>query len=104
MDNDLLRDVIEKEKEIQRSLEQATLTAEQGLEARKKEIQEECAEKEKIIQNAFEQARERARYSAQDKASDIVKQAEQQAEWFGRVTDETLARIVANHISKILPE
>jgi vacuolar-type H+-ATPase subunit H len=103
MENDVLREVIEVEKEIQLSLEQARQAAHLWLEARKKELEEEFAGKEKELQDSFEQSRERARRDAANKAADVLHQEEHQAEQWGRLSDDVLAGIVATHITKILP-
>lgn len=103
MENDLLRDVIEVEKEIQRSLEQAKDASHQWLEAQKREIAEETGRQEKQITESFNQAQELARKNAENKASDVVTKAEQLADRIAHIENDTLSKIVANHIHKILP-
>lgn len=103
MNNDILREIIAVEKDVQQSLDQAREKMRIWLEARKKELDEDLAREEKEIMASFQQSREGITRDAVDKAADLVKQAEQQAAHLVRLNDDRLAGIVANHIHKILP-
>lgn len=103
MNNDILREIIDVEKEVQQSLDQARERTRLWLEARKQELDEDLAREEKEMTAAFQQSRERITREAADKAADLVKRAELQAAQIMRLNDGTLAAIAANHIHKILP-
>ena len=103
MDNNLLREIIGVEKEIQQSLEQAKETTHAWLETRRKEMDERRAREEKELIASFEQAREKLAREAASQADDLIRQAEQQADRIARLENDMLARIVANHIQNILP-
>ena len=103
MDNNILREIIGVEKEIQQSIEQAKEMARVWLETRKKEMDERLAKEEKEIVDSFRQSREKLEREAVIGAEDLVKRAEQQADQIIQLNNETLARIVAKHIHMILP-
>ena len=103
MNNDILREIINVEKEVQLSLDQARERVGFWFEARKKELDENLAREEKEIIASFQQSREGVTREATTKAADLVKRAEQQAAQITRLSNDTLADIVANHIHKILP-
>ena len=103
MENNILREIIGVEKEIQQSIEQAKEMARVWLETRKKEMDERLANEEKEIVDSFRLSRELLEREAVSGAEDLVKQAELQAEHINQLEDEALARIVAEHIHMILP-
>jgi vacuolar-type H+-ATPase subunit H len=103
MDNNILREIIDVEKEIQQSIEQAKEMARVWLETRKKEMDERLANEEKEIVGSFHQSREKLEREAVIGAEDLVKRAEQEADQIIQLNNETLARIVAKHIHMILP-
>jgi len=103
MNNDILREIINVEKDVQQSLDQARERMRIWLEARKHELDEDLAREEKEITASFQQSREGITREAVDKAADLVQQAEQQAAHLGRLNDDRLAGIVASHFRKILP-
>jgi vacuolar-type H+-ATPase subunit H len=103
MDNNILREIIGVEKEIQQSVEQAKEMARVWLETRKKEMDERLAKEEKEIVDSFHRSREKLEREAVIGAEDLVKRAEQQADQIIQLNNETLARIVAKHIHMILP-
>ncbi len=103
MANDILREIIGVEKEIQHALEQAKEMTRSWLETRRQEIDERRATEGKELLASFQQAREKLAREAASRADDVVKRAEQQAARLVRLENDTLARIVADHIYKILP-
>lgn len=103
MENNILRDIIGVEKEIQQSIEQAKEMARVWLDTRKREMDERLANEEKEIVDSFRQSRELLEREAASGAEDLVKLAELQAEHINQLKDEALARIVADHIHMILP-
>lgn len=103
MENNILREIIDVEKEIQQSIEQAKEMARAWLETRKKEMDERLAKEEKEIVASFRQSREKLAREAVSGADDLVKRAELQADRIVQLENDTLARIVADHIHMILP-
>jgi vacuolar-type H+-ATPase subunit H len=103
MENNTLREIIGVEKEIQQSIEQAKEVARAWLETRKKEMDEHLAKEEKELVASFQQARETLEREAASRADALVMRAEQQADRIVRLENDTLARIVADHIHTILP-
>ena len=103
MDNNILREIIDVEKEIQQSLDQARETARDWLEVRKKEMLEDLEKEEQNIAGMFRQSREKLAQEAENKAQDFIKHAERQVENIQRLDEGTLNKIVSNHIEKVLP-
>jgi vacuolar-type H+-ATPase subunit H len=103
MENNTLREIIDVEKEIQQSIEQAKEMARAWLETRKQEMDERLAKEEKEIVASFRQSRDRLVREAVSGADDLVKRAELQADRIVQLENDTLARIVAGHIHTILP-
>ena len=103
MENNILREIIGVEKEIQQSIEQAKEMSRVWLETRKKEMDERLAKEEKEILASFHQSREKLEREAVSGAEDLVKRAELQADRILQLKNDTLARIVADHIHMILP-
>jgi vacuolar-type H+-ATPase subunit H len=103
MENDILREIIDVEKEIQQSLDRAKIRTSEWLDARKKEIEDDLAGQEKEIAGSFQLAREHAVQDAVKKASEFVEQAKRQTEQIAHLENDTLVKIVMNHIHEILP-
>jgi len=103
MENNTLREIIGVEKEIQQTIEQAKEMACAWLETRKREMDECLAKEEKEIVASFRQSREELAREATSRADDLVKQAERQADRIVQLKNDTLERIVADHIHTILP-
>jgi vacuolar-type H+-ATPase subunit H len=103
MENHTLRDIIEVEKEIQQSLEHTKETLRDWLDARRKAAEEELARSEQELLASFQQSRELAMRDAGSRASVLATEAENRAARLTQLQHDLLARIVANHIKKILP-
>ncbi len=103
MENNILREIIGVEKEIQQSLDQAKIAAREWLDARKKEIEKDLAGQEKDIALSFQQARDDAARDAEKKAAELVEQAKKRMDRISHIENDILARIVTSQISKILP-
>jgi vacuolar-type H+-ATPase subunit H len=103
MENNILREIIGVEKEIQQSIEQAKEMSRAWLENRKKEIDERLTKEEEEMVASFQRLRQKAAREAASRADDVIKQAELQADRIIHFKNETLARIVADHIHTILP-
>jgi len=103
MENNILREIIDVEREIQLSVDKAKVSVGEWLDARKKEIEQEAAKEEKDILASFQQAREKTILDAANRASELVSEAEKQADRIKHLKSQTLSGIVVNHIHKILP-
>jgi vacuolar-type H+-ATPase subunit H len=103
MENNILREIIGVEKEIQQSIEQAKEMSRAWLENRKKEMDERLTKEEEEVVASFQQSRQKAAREAASRADDLVRQAELQADRIVHVKDEMLSRIVADRIHTILP-
>ncbi len=103
MENNILREIIDVEKEIQLSIDKAKVSAGEWLDAKKKEIEQETAQEEKNILTSFEKARENSIRDAANRASELIAEAEKQADRIKHLNSQTVSGIVVNHIHKILP-
>ncbi len=103
MENNILREIIDVEKEIQLSVDKAKESIAEWLGAEKKRIEQETAKEEKTIVASFQQARENTIQDAAKRASEIVLEAEKQSDSIKHLNSRTLSGIAVNHIHKILP-
>ena len=103
MDNDILSEVIEAEKEIQRCLEAERARTSEWLGKVKKESEEEIARSEQEIRESLRASFESAQAEAHSKAASIVKEAETKAERVEKVENERLVSIISNRLNEILP-
>jgi vacuolar-type H+-ATPase subunit H len=104
MQKDILSEVIEVEKEIQKCLEIEKAKSHDWLEKVKKESEEELAREEKNIKESLSKSIEVAKKEAELKAAGIVKQTEAGAERLTKLNDQTLVDIVGKQITRILPD
>jgi hypothetical protein len=103
MENNILRDIIDVEKEIQQSLEREKVKAREWLDARKKEIESDSALQEQNIRQSYQQARDKAEQEASQIASELFELSRRQTDRLAHLENDILSKIVTNHISKILP-
>ncbi len=103
MQKDILSEVIEVEKEIQKCLEVEKEKSRDWLEKVKKESEAELAREEKNIKESLNKSIEVAKKEAELKAAEIVKQTEARAERLAKLNDQTLVDIVGEQITRILP-
>jgi vacuolar-type H+-ATPase subunit H len=103
MQKDILSEVIEVEKEIQKCLEVEKEKSRDWLEKVKKESELELAREEKNIKESLNKSIEVAKKEAELKAAEIVKQTEARAERLAKLNDQTLVDIVGEQITRILP-
>ncbi len=103
MEKDILSEVIEVEKEIQKCLELERAKAQEWLEKVKKESTDDLARSERGINEAFELAMADAEKTAAAKAAEIVKEAAAQVEQLQALDEGTLADTVAKQMRRILP-
>ena len=103
MENNILRDIIDVEKEIQQTLDREKLKTREWIDMRKKEIESDFAMQERNILQSYQQARENAEQEAEKTASELFEQSKQQTDRLAHLENDILSTIVTNHISKILP-
>ncbi len=103
MDGDILSEVIEVEKEIQKCLELERRKAQEWLEKMKALTAEESARNEREIREDFERAIAEAERQAVSRAAVVVKEAEARAGRLRMLDEGTLKTIVEKHVVKILP-
>ena len=103
MEKDILSEVIEVEKEIQKCLEVEKAKSHDWLEKVKKESEEELVREERNIKESLNKSIEVAKKEAELKAAEIVKQTEARAERLATLNDGTLEGIVGKQIIRILP-
>ncbi len=103
MENNILREIIDVEKEIQKSLDQKKLKTREWLDARKKEIENDSAKQEQDILQSYQQAQETAEQTAEKAAAELFEQSKRQADTLNHLENDLLVKIVTNHISRIIP-
>ncbi len=103
MEKDILSEVIEVEKDIQKSLDEEKVKARTWLEQVKEDSAQELAREEINIKASLNEAIEVARKNAELKAAEIVKQAQVKAERFRKLTDDALNQIIGRQLNRILP-
>jgi phage/plasmid primase-like uncharacterized protein len=103
MENNILREIIDVEKEIQQSLDREKLKTREWLDVRKKEIASDSAMQEQNIRQSYQQAQENAEQEAAKTASELFEQSKRQTDRLVHLENDILTKIVTNHISKILP-
>lgn len=103
MEKNILRDIIDVEKEIQQSLDQEKLKTREWLDARKKEIESDFAMQEQNILQSYQHAQEKAEQEAAKTASELFERSKQQTDRLAQLENDILVKIITNHMSKILP-
>ena len=103
MNNDLLRDVIAVEKEIQQNIERTQQDARIWLESREKELEVRCTREERAILESLLADEEQAKEDAARRTSELIKTAEEQAGRLAEITDEALDLVAAIRMRSILP-
>lgn len=103
MEKDILSEVIETEKEIQKCLDQETQKAKEWLDDVRKKAALELAQAEQEYTTALEQAMADAEREAAARAMAVRKNAEMQADRLGILDDRILKSILDRRINRILP-
>ncbi|HTP04795.1 MAG TPA: hypothetical protein VMM54_06540 [Nitrospirota bacterium] len=103
MQKDILSEVIDVEKEIQKGLDVEKEKSHDWLEKVKKETEEELVREEKNIKESLNKSIEVAKKEAELKAVEIVKQTEARAQRLAKLNDQALVDIVGKQITRILP-
>jgi vacuolar-type H+-ATPase subunit H len=103
MERDILGQVIEAEKEIQRCLDLEKVKVRDWLERVKKECEEEFNREAQNTKESLEKLTTDAAKEAKTGAAEITSEAAAAAERLGRLDAQTLTKIVAQQIRTILP-
>jgi len=103
MEKDILSEVIETEKDIQKCIEQETRKAKEWLEDVRKKAALELTQAEQEYTTALEQAMADAEKEAAARALAVRKDSELQADRMGKLDDHILKSILEKRIRRILP-
>ena len=103
MDNTILSEVIEVEREIQKCLELEQTKARDWLEKVKKECAEEVLQEEARVKNLVAAAEDRARKEAEESAAARVRDAAVLIEQIDHLDRTLLQTVVKKHVRTILP-
>jgi hypothetical protein len=103
MEKDVLAAVIEIEKEIEERLESERRKISRWLDNAKKEIEAELAAEAGHLEDSIGAAVSAARETAEKRTSAMLLEMEEQSRRMSGTGDETLSRIIAEHIGRILP-
>lgn len=103
MEKDILSEVIETEKEIQKCIEQEMQKAKEWLEDVRKKAALELKQAEQEYTTALEQAMADAEKEAAARAMAVRKNSEMQADRLGKLDDRILKSILEKRIKRILP-
>ncbi len=103
MEKDVLSQVIEAEKEIQKCIDAEKVKAKEWLEGMKKESEEEVLREQRTNERSVQESLRDADRQADERASEIVRDAEAAAERLGGIDNDIVTRIVRRRISRILP-
>ena len=103
MDNNLLNEVVQAEKEIQKDLDLEKAKAREWLEHAIKESEAEFAREKQRSTDQLHRSMEEARRKAGLKASEVKEQASVNARRLENVSNEVLSQILEKHIGRVLP-
>lgn len=103
MEKDILSQVIEAEKEIQKCLKIEKNKAREWLEGVKKESEAEFLREERRIRESLELTQAESAKEADRQAAEIVQQAARAAERLGQLGTGTLQRLIEKRLTEILP-
>jgi len=103
MDNTILSEVIEVERELQKCLELEQAKARDWLEKAKKECADEVLREEARIKNSLAAAEDRARKEAEESAASSLRDAAALVEQLEHLDRAVLQAVVDKHIRIILP-
>ncbi len=103
MEKDVLATILELEKEIEEQLENERNKANQWLDSAKRDIETELAAKVRELDISLHEAVAAARESAEKQADAILTKAVEQTRLLSKISDDTLKRIISDHIGRILP-
>lgn len=103
MEKDVLSQVIEAEKEIQKCLEAERAKAREWLDSERKQAEEAFLLEQEKIKHYQEQSLAAADREAERKIQEIVREAARSAERLGQLDTKVLLKLVEQRMSGILP-
>ena len=103
MDDDILSQVVEVEKEVQQRIEIEKKMSQEWLENVKKEAEEKVLIEEKELKKNVTDSISIARLNAEKKAEAIISDANVEAERIEKLDDDILKNIIIKPIIRILP-
>jgi len=103
MEDDVLRKVVEIEKEIQQKLGKEKLKAGQWLKKIRAEAEKEVSRIEDALKKSFADELEAIKNQAQQRAAEIVKAERKKAAILEKTGDDIVRKIVSRHLKQILP-
>ena len=103
MDDHILSQVVEVEKEVQQRIEIEKKKSQEWLVNAKSEEDEKVLLEEKKLEKSVNESISKARVNAQKKAEAIINDAHIEAERLGKLGDDILKKIILKHFIKILP-
>lgn len=103
MDDDILSQVVEVEKEVQQRIEIEKKMSQEWLENAKSEAEEKVLIEEKELKKNVTDSISIARLNAEKKAEAIISDANIEAERLEGLDNDILKNIIIKHIIKILP-
>jgi hypothetical protein len=104
MEKDILKEVIEVEKEVHEKIQIEKRISQEWLEKIKKDTEPEVLKEEENLKGSFNKAVKDAKLNAEKKAAAILEEANIKAERFEELSDGTLKKIILKHIKRILPD
>lgn len=103
MEEDVLSGIIGIEKEIGERVQSEKARSREWLEKVREETARELESVENGLEVSFKDELERARRDADERASEIVREAVARAEYLQGMSDGELRAIIMRHIGRILP-
>ena len=103
MEKDVLSQVIEAEKEIQKCIEAERAKAREWLDSERKQAEEAFLLEQEKIKHYQEQSLAAADREAETKIQEIVREAARSAERLGQLDTKVLLKLVEQRMSGILP-
>jgi vacuolar-type H+-ATPase subunit H len=103
MEKDVLTTVIEIEKEIEERLESERQKTVKWLDTAKRDIEVELAAKVRDLGDSLLESVAIAKENAEKQSAAILNEAAKQSRLLSEIGDETLKRIITEHIVSILP-
>ena len=103
MDKDILKGVIEVEEEIKQRISAQQEKAEKWLEQVRQEAEEEVLSKEHDLKENLKKTADNAQARARAEAEEIIRKAQAYADRLKNISDDTLKKIISEHLPRILP-
>ena len=103
MDKDILKGVIEVEEEIKQRISAQQEKAEKWLEQVRQEAEEEVLSKEHDLKENLKKTADSAQARARAEAEEIIRKAQAYADRLKNISDDTLKKIISEHLPRILP-